>query len=376
MRPASELERRRLNESFAALCAIRSVFGEERAIADHCTRELRQMGLEVEEDDTTAETQAGAGNLLARIPGRDPERSVLLCAHLDTVPHDGEVEPELDDTTWVSAGDTILGADNKAAVAVFLEVARRTAVEGSPVGIELLLTVSEEPGLRGAKAFDVAKLQSQFGYVLDHATPIGEVVVATPTYFRVDATFHGQAAHAGIRPEKGRNAITAAARAIAAMPDGRIDEETTANVAWVGGGTDGTNVVAERCAFRSEVRSLDPAKAEDVVAQVVDAVHDAANLPACQVDADVKVAKLFEGFRHAADAPQVLAAERALTACGYTPKRIHSGGGSDANVFEARGFPCTNLANGTERNHQRDERVSQAALEGMLDVVFALLDEV
>jgi tripeptide aminopeptidase len=134
--------------------------------------------------------------------------------------------------------------------------------------------------------------------------------------------------------------------------------------------------VAERCAFRSEVRSLDAAKAEAVVAQVVDAVHDAANVPSCQVDADVRVAKLFDGYRHAPDAPAVLAAERALAACGYTPRRIVTGGGSDANALQSRGFACTNLANGTERNHQPEERVSQVALEGMLDVLFALMDEI
>jgi tripeptide aminopeptidase len=376
VRRASDLERRRLNETFAALCAIRSPFGEERAITDHVAAELRAMGLDAVEDETAPLTGAGAGNLLARIPGRDPDRWLLLCAHLDTVPHDGIVEPVLDDGAWVSDGDTILGADNKAAVAVFLELARRASVEGSPVGIELLLTASEENALAGAKAFDAAQLRSAYGYVLDHATPIGQVVMASPTYYRIEATFHGRSAHAGIRPEDGRNAIVAAARAIAAMPDGRIDPETTANVAQVRGGRPGTNIVADRCSFLSEVRSLDPAKAEDVVARVVDAVHDAANVPTCQVDADVRVEKLFDGYRHPPDAPSVLAAERALAGCGYAPRRITTGGGSDANAFAVDGLTVTNLANGTERNHQPDERVSQVALEGMLDVVFALLDEV
>jgi tripeptide aminopeptidase len=280
----------------------------------------------------------------------------------------------LEDGAWVSAGDTILGADNKSAVAMLLAIARRHATDPAPVGIELLFTTSEENALAGAKAFDVRRLRSAFGYVFDHASPIGEVVVASPTYYRIEAAFHGRPAHAGIRPEAGRSAIMAAARAIAAMPHGRIDAETTANVGGIRGGTQGTNIVAEHCSFLAEARSLDPAKADAVVAEIVDAVHDAANEPVCSCDVDVSVARLFSGYRHPANAPSVLAAEEALRRTGYTPTRIVTGGGTDGNAFEARGFACTNLANGTEHNHEATERVSVAALEGMLDVTFALLD--
>jgi tripeptide aminopeptidase len=367
VRPASEVERKRLNEEFAELCRIRSVSGEEAAVSARVTEELRGIGVEVEAD--------GAGNLLARIAGRDPERSVLFCAHLDTVPHDGDVEPVCTDGGWVSAGDTILGADNKAAIAVLLAVARRGAIEGLPVGVELLLTTGEEVALRGAKAFDVSRLRSTFGYVFDHASPIGEIVMASPTYYRIEARFRGAAAHAGIRPEDGRSAIVAAARAIAALPLGRIDDETTANVGAIEGGLPGaTNVVPEHAAFLAEARSLDDAKVETLVAGIVDHVHDAANDPVCECDVDVMVERLFSGYHHKTTGAGVLAAEDALRDCGYEPSRIVTGGGSDANALEAKGFPCTNLANGTERNHQNDERVSIAALEGMLDVSFALLD--
>ncbi|HVL97159.1 MAG TPA: M20/M25/M40 family metallo-hydrolase, partial [Solirubrobacteraceae bacterium] len=238
MRPASEVERRRLNDTFARLCAIPSPFGSERACAEAVARELRTMGLGVEEDGAAADTGAECGNLLARVPGRG-ERTILLCAHLDTVPEAGMVEPVVEDGGWVSAGDTILGADNKAAVAVILELARRCAVEGSPVGLELLFTVSEENALAGAKAFDVGSLQADWGYVFDHASPIGEIIVAAPTYYRFDAEFRGTPAHAGIRPEDGRSAIEAAARAIGAMALGRIDEETTTNIGRIEGGQAG-----------------------------------------------------------------------------------------------------------------------------------------
>ncbi|HUR86675.1 MAG TPA: M20/M25/M40 family metallo-hydrolase [Solirubrobacteraceae bacterium] len=374
MRPASDVERRRLNDTFAQLCAIPSPFGSERACAEAVARELRKMGVDVEEDGVAAGVGAECGNLLARIPGRG-ERTILLCAHLDTVPEPGVIEPVIDDGGWVSAGDTILGADNKAAVAVLLEVARRTAVESSPVGLELLFTVSEENALAGAKAFDVSTLRSDWGYVFDHASPIGEVIVASPTYYRFEAHFRGTPAHAGIRPEAGRSAIEAAARAITSMTLGRIDEETTANIGTITGGQDGgTNIVAARCSVIGEVRSLDPAKAEAALAEIIARVHDAANTPACSCDVDVVTERLFDGYRHAANAAAVLAAEEALRACGYEPARRPTGGGSDANAFESAGFHCTNLANGTERNHEPTERVSVAALEGMLDVTFALLD--
>jgi tripeptide aminopeptidase len=364
VRPASEAEKARLAELFVDLCRIPSPFGHERACADRVIAELRGIGVETEEDET--------GNVLARLPGRS-DRSVLLCAHLDTVETDVPIEPVLVDGGWENEHAGILGADNKAAVAVMLQAARRASIEGSPVGIELLFTVAEEDALVGAKAFDVGRLHSDFGYVFDHATPIGEIVVASPTYFRLEASFLGKAAHAGIRPEDGRSAVLAAALAIASMPLGRLDDQTTANVGSVRGGVGSTNVVPERCHVLAEARSLDPARAEQAVAQMVDALHDGAAHAEC--DVDVVVEKLFTGFRVKPSAPELLAAEAALAACGYVPSRIQTGGGSDANALQASGFPCLNLANGTERNHEPTERVSVPALEGMLDVTFVLLDE-
>jgi tripeptide aminopeptidase len=363
-RPASEAERARLNDLFAELCRIRSPFGHEAELAARIRRELEGMGVAVESDPR--------GNLLARIRGRS-ERTLLLCAHMDTVEVAAEIEPVVVDGGWENAHDTILGADNKAAIAVFLSAALRASVEGSPVAIELLLTVEEEDGLAGAKAFDASALRADFGYVFDHATPIGDIIVASPTYYRLAADFHGRAAHAGIRPEAGRSAIVAAAHAIAAMPHGRIDEQTTANVGSVHGGVASTNVVAERCRLMAEARSLDGARVEDVIARMIDAVHDGAAAGEC--DVDVVSEKLFDGYRAKGSAPAVVAAEAALRACGYEPRRVATGGGSDANALVAQGIQCVNLANGTEHNHEPTERVSVAALEGMLDVCLALLDE-
>ena len=373
MRRASDAERQQLGETFQALCRIESPSGRERHCADWVIGELDGMGIGVEEDDAGAAVGADAGNLLARIPGSGAD-SILICAHLDTVPLEATVEPVLVDGGWENANEAILGADNKAAVAVALELARRVRSAPRPpeVGLELLFTISEEVALRGAKAFDRSLLTSRFGYVFDHASPIGEIVLSSPTYHRIVAELHGRAAHAGIRPENGRSAIQAAARGIASMKLGRLDPETTANVGTIVGGTN-ANVIPEHCRVEAEARSLDRARAESVATDIVDHFQEAADAGEC--DLDVTLERMFDGYKTSPREPQVVLAERALEACGYQAKHIATGGGSDANALQAAGFACTNLANGTERNHEPTERVSVDALDGMLEVAMALFAE-
>jgi len=374
-----ELERRYLNGTFAELCRIESPSGSERACAERVIAELRALEVTAHEDDAAARAGSDCGNLLARVPGArtgaadEERRSLLLCAHLDTVPLLAPVEPVLVAGFWENENEGVLGADNKAAVAVLLALARHVRSHGAPVDLELLFTVGEETALAGARAFDVSALRSRLGYVFDHATPIGELVVDSPTHFRIEADFHGAAAHAGIRPEQGRSAIAAAAHAICGLPLGRVDDQATVNVGTIAGGT-AMNVVPERCTVVAEVRAMRDDRAEAVVAEVVQRMHEAANLPQCECDVDVAVERTFSGFHLTGSRPAVRAAERALAACGYEPIRIASGGASDANELLARGVEVVNLANGTERNHEPGERVSAAALEGMLDVALALLD--
>ena len=373
MRRTTEAQRERLHETFVSLCRIESPSGHERPCVDWVAGYLHQIGLDPDEDDAGPAAGADAGNVFARVAGRGPD-SILLCAHLDTVPPTAPIAPELLDGAWCNANDGILGADNKAAVAVLLELARRLASAPDPpeVGVELLFTVSEENGLHGAKAFDIGRLESSLGFVFDHASPIGEIVVATPTYDRLTAELHGRAAHAGIRPEDGRSAIAAAARAIAAMRLGRLDPETTSNIGTIAGGT-ATNVVPERCRVEAEVRGLAQERVGAVLTEMIDHFQDAADAGEC--DLDVTIERMFTGYRTKPRAPQIAIAQRALTACGYEPREIVTGGGSDANAFQSAGFRCTNLANGTERNHQPDERVSVDALEGMFEVAIALIEE-
>jgi tripeptide aminopeptidase len=377
---AGTLERRYLGAIFPQLCAIESPSLRERACGERVISELAALEVEVEQDGAAELIGSDIGNLLARIPARAAESggqapSLLLCAHLDTVPLQAPVEPVIVDGGWENANAGILGADNKAAVAVLLALARHVRAVGAAVDLELLFTVGEEISLAGSRVFDASRLRSEFGYVFDHASPIGEVIVGSPTHFRLEAAFRGAAAHAGIRPEDGRSAILAAARAITAIPHGRIDEGTTVNVGSISGGS-AINVVPEHSSFVAEVRALDDERAETVAAEIVDRIHEAANMPDCDCDVEVIVQRTFSGYRLAPVSPAVRAAESALRACGYEPERVRSGGGSDANALIAQGFPTVNLANGTERNHEPDERVSVVALEGMLDVALALVDEV
>ncbi|HKF79367.1 MAG TPA: M20/M25/M40 family metallo-hydrolase [Thermoleophilaceae bacterium] len=368
---ASPEERRRLLDDFVRLCEIESPSTRERAMADAVAAELRGLELQVEEDSSGAETGSDAGNLLARIRGPAGARTVLLCAHLDTVPLDAPVEVVREDGVLRNRNEAILGADNKAAVATIIGAVRRLLVDRPPVGLELLFTTCEERALRGAKAFDRARLGSEFGFVFDHASPIGELILAAPTYYRIEARFRGTAAHAGIRPEQGRNAIAAAARAIAAMPMGRLDSETTVNVGRIEGGT-AANVVAERCRVELEARSLDDSRAGDLVRGLVDAASEAASDADC--DLETSVERLFRAYRLPRTGPPVEAASTALGALGIEPMCRSTGGGSDASALVAAGLPVLNVANGTEHNHQPDESVTVEALETMLDVTLGIVE--
>jgi len=370
-RRASVEERERLCFDFVRLCEIESPSLRERAVAEAVAGELRAAGLDVEEDLSAAAVGSDCGNLIVRIPGAEGARTVLLCAHLDTVPLAGPVNVQRDGGVFRNRNEAILGADNKAAVAVLLGVARRLAAEGSPVGVELLFTTAEELALRGVKEVDRSTLASEFGFVFDHASPIGEVIVAAPTYYRIEARFRGAAAHAGIRPEEGRSAIVAAARALTAMRLGRLDAGTTANAGVIEGGS-APNVVAEHARVELEARSLDDAEAGRVVSDMVDACAEAASEAGCDVETTVE--QLFRAYRLPRTAAAVRVATAALESMGIEPSYVPTGGGSDANALIAAGMPMLNLANGTERNHQPDESVTVDALETMLDLALALID--
>ncbi len=359
---------------FTELAAIPSPSGDERAVADRVTARLRALGLEPEEDDAAPRIGGTMGNIVARLPATDRNGGIplFLCAHLDTVPPTGPIEPVLEDGVVRNAGGTILGADNKAAVAVMLEAVRRIGEDGLPhAGVELVFTPKEETGLEGASALDLDRVEARVGFVYDHAGPIGEVVMAAPASTAIEVVFSGRAAHAGMHPEEGRSAVYAAARAISDLRLGRIDAETTANVGKVRGGT-ARNIVPDRCIVEAEARSRDDRKLADLVQEMTDSFTFAASLTGCE--ATVELEESYRSYRFTADDTPIRLAFEALAASGFGPRGIEAGGGADANVFNARGRACANLANGMARIHSADEHIAVADLEAMVDVTLALVE--
>jgi len=359
---------------FLELAALPSPSGEERAVADRVLDYLRELGLDADEDDAGARIGSSMGNVLCRIPPSDGAvgTPLFLCAHLDTVPPEGPIEPVVGEDEVVRNGaGTILGADDKSAVAAMLEAAARVVEEELPhAGLELLFTPKEEVGLQGADAFDEGRLAAQVGYVYDHAGAIGEVILGAPYQRKLDVVFHGRAAHAGMYPEEGRSAIAAAARAIADLRLGRLDAETSANVGQIEGGT-ARNVVPEHCRLVAEARSHDERKLADVVQEMLETVTFAATLAECEVETHVEGSA--RGYRFRRDDLPVRIAAAALERSGRVPSYILSGGGADANVFNERGLQCVNLANGMTDIHTPDERIAAADLEAMVDVTLSLV---
>ena len=346
--------------------------GEERAVADRVAGALRTLGLDVDEDDAGGRIGSTAGNLYARLAATADGTPIFLCAHLDTVPPVGAIEPVVVDGVVRNAGGTILGADNKSAVAAMVEAVRRLVSERRPhAGVEVVFTPKEEVGLRGAEAFDTGRLAARVGYVYDQAGPIGEVILGAPHSAILEIAFRGQAAHAGMAPEEGRSAIAAAARAIADMRLGRLDDETSANIGTIRGGV-ARNIVPDLCTISAEARSHDEAKLADVVQELLDACSFAASLTGCEVETEVQ--RGFRGYRFRRDDEPVRLARAALERTGYSPTFALSGGGADANIFNERGLACLNLANGMAEIHSPQEHIAVADLDGMVEVTLALVD--
>ena len=354
-----------VTELLLELAAIPSPPGGEDAVAAVVGRYLRDLGLAVDEDDF--------GNLYVRIEPTTEGTPLFFCAHLDTVPPSGELRPVVEDGIVRNAGGTILGADNKAAVAQMLEGVRRVLAENLPhAGIELVLTRQEEIGLVGAAAFDHTRLRAELGFVYDQEGSIGEIILGAPYAQGMEITFHGRAAHAGMSPEEGRSAIQAASRAIADMRLGRVDEETTANVGLISGGTAG-NIIPDRCSFSAEARCHDERKLGELVQEMLDICTFAASEAECTMQSETR--KEYRGYRFAKNEPVVELAAAALARCGHEVRYGMSGGAADANVFNERGLRCVNITHGVYDFHSPNERVAVEDLEAMVDLTVALVED-
>ena len=342
------VNQQRLLGNFLELVRIDSPSGEEAAIASHLADKLRLLGLTVELD--------AIDNLVARLPGQG--QPVMLAAHMDTVMPGRGIQPVVEDGVVRSDGTTILGADDKAGIAVILETLAVLAESRQPhPPLEVVITVQEEVGLNGARSLDRTRLQSRLGISLDAGGPPGQIVISAPTHDLVAAVVHGRAAHAGANPEAGINAIKVAAEAIHNMPLGRIDPETTANIGIIQGGR-ARNIVPDRVELTGEARSRNVAKLDAQTAVMRRALEEAARAFDARVEVDIN--RSYLGYELGPDAPMVRALSEACCAEGVEPELVPTGGGSDANIFNADGREVVNLSMGASGEHTTHEQVAVA----------------
>lgn len=364
----------RVLDVFLDLVAIDSPTGEEAVCGRYASKALSAMGMSVHFDDSAARTGSDTGNLVAVLDGTAPGMRLALSAHLDTVEPGRGVEPVIGgDGVIRPAGETVLGGDDKAGIAAIIEGIHRVVERGAPhAGVVAVLTTGEERGLSGAKALDPGVFDGvDLAIVLDADGEPGGIVEGAPTHWTFAAEFEGRASHAGVEPEAGVSAITMAARAIASMRLGRLDEMTAANVGTIAGGV-GTNVVAAACRVTGECRSLERERV-DAVREEMDRLMKAAAADAGG-RVDVRWTKEYDGFLFSPEDPLVTFVEGACRDAGAEPRRFRTGGGSDGNVFTGYGVPTLVLSTGMTNVHGTSERLRVDDLERLADIVEALLD--
>ncbi len=368
------INEKRLLDEFLELVQIDSETKFETAICKVLKAKFEALGVEVFEDDTMARTGHGAGNLICTLKGKENVDPIYFTCHMDTVVPGNGVKPSIKDGYVVTDGTTILGADDKTGLAALFEAIRVLKEKNIPHGtIQFVITVGEESGLVGAKELDSTKIIAKYGYALDSDGKVGDIIVAAPTQAKVKATIHGKTAHAGVAPEKGISAITIAAKAIANMPLGRIDEETTANIGRIEGGTQ-TNIVCDRVEILAEARSLIGEKMEAQANKMKEAFEAAAEEMGGR--AEVTIQPMYPGFKFKGGDHVVEVAKRAVAKVGRNARLLHSGGGSDANVINGFGVPTINLAVGYEEIHTTNERMPIEELVKTAELVVAVIQEV
>jgi tripeptide aminopeptidase len=365
-------DRSRLLGTFCEAVRIDSPSGEEAAFARWCIDRLVALGCDVRVDGTAGATGSDTGNVIAEFAATAAGSVVVLSAHLDTVEPGRDIEPVVEDGVVRSAGDTVLGSDDKAGVAAILETLAVLRESRRPhAKVRVLLTTSEEIGLKGARAIDAADCTGDLCLVLDAAGPVGGIVTGAPTHHTFSATFRGHAAHAGVHPEKGRSAVLMAARAVSAMPHGRLDDETTANVGQITGGG-ATNVVPAACSLRGECRSIDAGRAEETREAMDAAMRAAAREGGGSVE--VEWFKEYDGYRFTDDDPALAIVIEGVIAAGFEPALFVTGGGSDANILSSKGLPAIALSCGMTDVHGTGETIAVADMEGLVRVLLATID--
>ncbi|MGM0451924.1 MAG: M20/M25/M40 family metallo-hydrolase [Thermodesulfobacteriota bacterium] len=372
------VNRERLAETFKTLVGIDSISREEGAVSHEIRKIVESLGAEVFIDDSGRQTGSDTGNLIAKFEGDKAVPPLLLNAHMDTVAPGKGVVAEFKDGVFKSGGNTVLGADDKSAVAIIIEtlrVLRENAVSHGP--LEVVFTICEEIGLLGAKHLDYRLLSAPYGYALDTADT-ETVITRAPAANRFDLTVHGKSAHAGADPEKGINAIALASQAIASVELGRIDEETTCNIGFIDC-PGATNVVPDRVRVKGEVRSHDTEKLAQVTENIVGTFErvvetcperdDVTGLPSISVDIENEFPKTEIAETH----PVVRLAHQAARNLGREMSVKKTGGGSDANIFFSKGIVTGVIGTGMRDIHTVREWIRLADMVGTVELLLEII---
>jgi tripeptide aminopeptidase len=205
---------------------------------------------------------------------------------------------------------------------------------------------------------------------LDAGGPPGEVITMAPGQNSINVVIYGKTAHAGVAPEEGINAIVVAGKAMAALNQGRIDEETTANVGIIKGGH-ATNIVPDKVEIMCEARSRNMEKLARQTKHMCETFEQAA--AANGAKAEVTVVKAYDPFVLANDASVVVLAMQAAESAGLPNKLTSTGGGSDANFFNSYGVPCAVLGVGMSKVHTTDEFIKEIDLYNTAEWVVELI---
>ena len=356
----------RLLETFLTILRIDSYHPNEDPVVDALRPKLVRAGVSLQADPHR--------NVLGYWPGsgaRADREPVLLCAHTDTVRPTPGMEPVIRDGAVHSDGSSVLGADDKAALAAMVEAVQAIAQEGvDHPPVELLFTVGEDVGHIGSKAFDVAPVRSRMAFIPDVDGPVGGVILASPWAETLQVTFRGRAAHAGTEPEAGRSALQMAARAIDRMQLGRVDAHTTANAGVLTGGEE-SNIIPASAKLKLQVRSLDEGAFQAHREHLLACCRRGAEAFAGRIE--VTAGDSTTGYRFTRDEPVVRRAQEAIRAAGLTPRLATSGGISDANEFNAKGLPTAVISVGYRDIHTNQESMPLDELERLTRVCRALM---
>ena len=370
------INRKRLAETFKFLVQIDSVSKEEGIIANEIKKILESLGAETFVDNAGDKIGGNSGNLIAKFKGNTQAPPLLLNAHMDTVEPGRGVSAVLENGTFTSDGTTILGADDKSAIAILLEtlnILKENNLQHGP--LELVFTVCEEIGLQGAKHLDLSAVTATYGFALD-ATDTEGIVTRAPSANHLEFTIHGKDAHAGAAPEKGINAISLASKAIAKLELGRIDQETTCNIGIIEGGI-ATNIVPNLVKVKGEVRSHDEKKLNKITNEIVSSFNEVIenykkmnfndDLP--RVEFNIK--KDFPRTHIPDDHPVIKLATLAAENLGRKMVTKTTGGGADANIFFEKGIFTGVLGTGMRDMHTVRESVK---LDDMVRTAELLLE--